>query len=131
MRKLIGSRVAREAGRLTAMVPLAGLAALICVGIAVDFSGRTIEEQNLRDLASSCARVGAQVPGMEELSLLGSVERAYQCLDEHGRSGTVTISGDTLTVYLEDIYVTKLLGIIKIDELPIRATASATMITKP
>jgi len=110
------------------MVPLAGLAALICVGIGVDFSGQTIAEQNLRDQASYCARQGAQAETLGAVNTIRAVGVAYQCLSSEGLSGTVALDGTAITVDVHDTYPTKLLTIVAINELPVRGVASADIL---
>ena len=62
-----------ERGRISAMVPFASLAAIICVGIGVDFSGQILAEQDARDMASFCARQGVQEANADTLSDLGAI----------------------------------------------------------
>ena len=114
----------RQLGRITAMVPVASLAALISIGIGVDFSGQVIAEQQLRDQAAYCARDGAQLATLKVASTSPAVSRAYECLARIGVSGTVTLVGTTLVVTVSGTYSTKLLTIIAIDRLPLRGTAS-------
>ena len=110
------------------MVPMAALAALICVGIGVDFSGQTIAEQQLRDQAAHCAREGATQATLGAKSTATAVNLAYQCLSRDGLNGTVTLSGMTLTVDLSGTYETKLLTTIAINSLPIRGISSAEIL---
>ena len=109
------------------MVPLASLAALICVGIEVDFSGQTIAEQDLRDQASRCARQGAASATMGARSTALAVDTAYQCLSASGLRGTVSLNGTSLVVDLTATYQTKVLTIVAINRLPVRGTASVTI----
>jgi len=119
---------AREEGRIVAMVPLASLAALICVGIGVDFSGQTIAEQNLRDQAAYCARMGGQASTVGATNTAQAINAAYQCLSTGGLSGTVGFDGTSITVEVRDTYRTKLLTIVAIDELPVRGRASSDIL---
>ena len=114
-----------ESGRIVAMVPLASLAALICVGIGVDFSGQTIAEQALRDQVSSCTRSSADWAAMTAAPAHSAVAAAYQCLSDHGLSGTASFADNRLTVTSSGVYQTKLLSIVAISQLPTRATSSA------
>jgi Flp pilus assembly protein TadG len=110
------------------MVPLASLAALICVGIAVDFSGRTQAEQNIRDIAAHCARVGAQEVDISGIPGNAAINVTYQCLTDQGVTGKVYTNGDTVSVIVEDTYTTRILSIILINELPIKGTGSSAII---
>ena len=113
-----------EAGRMVTMVPLAALAALICVGIGVDFAGQTMAEQDLRDQVAACARSSGDWASMAATPAIDSVGSAYQCLFNYGISGTVTYEDETLTVHATGAYQTQLLSIVGVFELPTRATAS-------
>ena len=116
---------AREEGRIVAMVPLASLAALICVGIGVDFSGQTIAEQNLRDQAAYCARQAGQASTLGATNTAHAIDVAYQCLSSQGLSGTATFDGTSITIEVRDNYQTRLLTIVAINDLPVRAVASS------
>jgi len=110
------------------MTPLASLAALICVGIGVDFSGQALAEQDLRDRAGHCARESAQGVPLGAITALNAVASAYQCLSAQGMTGTVQLVDDTLVIRTSGTYRTKILTIIAIDQLPIRGTASAVVL---
>jgi len=110
------------------MVPLASLAALICVGIGVDFSGQTIAEQDLRDQASHCAREGAVQATTGAQSTSEAISIAYQCLATQGLTGTVSLAETMLVVEVTGVYKTKLLSIVTIDKLPLRGYASTNIL---
>jgi hypothetical protein len=111
-----------------AMVPLASLAALIAMGIGVDFSGQVRAEQELRDVASQCARVGAGQVSVGGAPGPGSALSAAQsCLVALGVEGTVSVTGSSLGVSLRGQYSTAILGIIGIADLPLKAEAAATI----
>ncbi|MCL2784147.1 MAG: hypothetical protein FWD55_01665 [Propionibacteriaceae bacterium] len=118
----------REAGRIVTMVPLISFAALICVGIGVDFSGQVTAEQELRDQAWHCARVGAGQIGMTANSALAATTAASRCLDDHGLTGTVALTGDSVIVEVSGTYQTKLLTALGINQLPIQAAASSSIL---
>ena len=111
------------------MVPLMSVAALICVGIGVDFSGQTIAEQELRDQAAHCAREGAARATLGATNTSQAVTIANQCLSTQGLEGTATLEGASLVVEAKGTYTTKLLTIISITQLPLHGTAS-TQITQ-
>ena len=117
-----------EEGRIVAMVPLASLAALICVGIGVDFSGQTIAEQNLRDQAAYCARQGSQASTLGGTNTAQAIDIAYQCLSAQGLSGNVGFNGTAITVEVAGTYHTKLLTIIAINDLKVRGVASSDIL---
>ena len=113
-----------EAGRIVTMAPVAALAALICVGIGVDFAGQTMAEQDLRDQVAACARSSADWASMAATPSIDAVGSAYQCLLNYGISGTVVHEDDSLTVHANGTYQTQLLSIVGVFELPTRATAT-------
>ena len=110
------------------MVPVASLAAMVCVGIGVDFSGQTLAEQDLRDLAAYCAREGAQEILLGASTAFASSDATYRCLSEYGMTGTVSVSDEAVTVNVTGTYSTQLLTLVAIDQLPIRAAASASIL---
>lgn len=111
------------------MVPLASLAALIAVGIGVDFSGQVRAEQALRDTASQCARVGAGQISVGGLPGAGqSMPSAQTCLAHMGLEGVVVADGGSIAVIIRGTYTTTILGIIGIKQLPLKAEASATIL---
>jgi hypothetical protein len=114
----------REAGRIVAMVPMASLAALLCVGLGVDFSGQTLAEQQLRDQAGYCAREGSNQITMGATSTVLAVAQAQNCLARTGTIGTVFLSGRNLVVEVRGSYDTKLLSILMINRLPLKGTAT-------
>jgi hypothetical protein len=108
------------------MAPVASLAAIICVGIGVDFSGQTQLEQDLRDTAAYCARTSTGDVAMGVRADSHSIgAAAYQCLSDQGLSGTVSVQDNQVSVEVQTTYPTRLLSIIAIDHLPVRAIGSA------
>lgn len=124
---LFKTRTDRESGRIVTMVPLAALAALLCVGIAVDLGGQTMAEQDLRDIAAHCAREGAAEAVLGGANSQVALEVANQCLGTSGLTGTTTLAGDSLIVTLTSTYNTKLLTLIGIGTLPVDGTASVVI----
>ena len=124
--RLLGSnRRTSEAGRIVTMVPLASLAAIICVGIGVDFSGQTMAEQVLRDQVAGCARSSADWASVIAFPGLAAVASANQCLSDLGLSGTVAYADDVLTVTSNGVYQTKMLSIVGVSTLATTATATS------
>ncbi len=110
------------------MVPLASLAALIAVGLGVDFSGQTQAEQDLRDQVSYCARLATGQASLGASADRAAVSQAAQdCLTARGLTGTVGLTPARLTVTVQGEYPTKLLSIIGLDRLPVRAVGSAAL----
>ncbi|MCL2471077.1 MAG: hypothetical protein FWF25_04965 [Propionibacteriaceae bacterium] len=118
----------REAGRIVTMVPMASLAALICVGIGVDFSGQTMAEQDLRDQAAQCARQAGEGVAMGAITTSQVVTAAYQCLSAAGLTGNVNFMGTSVSIDVAGTYDTKVLTIISINQLPIHGTATASIL---
>jgi len=111
------------------MIPLAALAAIICVGIGVDFSGQTMAEQDLRDIAAHCAREGAARAAVGADATQTGIDTAEACLAGLGLEGIVTATDTSLSVALAGTYRTKLLSVISVNSLPVRGTASVSLLS--
>jgi hypothetical protein len=110
------------------MVPLASLAALICVGIGVDFSGQTIAEQDLRDQLTTCAKIGAEAAQVADRPLEVARTVANQCLSERGLTGSIEVNPAKITVTSSGDYTTKLLSILGLSHLPVHGVGSASLL---
>lgn len=130
-------REGREQGSLSVFVIGAVVFLVVLAGLVVDSNGKYQASQEAYMAASSAARAGtnalsgqAVVDGT--LALNGSQARtaAQNYLNAAGVTGTVTVIGDTITVTVDDEYRTKYLSLIAINSLPVKATASARIITQ-
>jgi hypothetical protein len=109
------------------MAPVAALAALICVGIGVDFSGQALMEQALRDDAAHCARqVSTQMAAPTTPGHESAAAAVRQCLSQLGLTGKIEVDGATLTVTVDGRYATRLLSVVAIDNLPVHGVVTVT-----
>ncbi len=122
------AQVRCDSGRIAVGVPLFGLAMMIAAGLAVDLPGQIQAEQQLRDYAESCARVGTHVvrPDMTPDGLQ-AINATQECLSELGYDGEVTINGGVLVVDAHSVYRTQFLSMIGISDLPVTGQAAVGM----
>jgi Flp pilus assembly protein TadG len=122
-----------ENGSFTVFVAVLALALFALVGLVVD-GGRAVAAQSAAAGESEqAARLGADQISVEAIRS-GTVaidpesasRAAYAYLHSVGTSGTVTISGQTVTVHIESSEPTVILGIIGVQQIGISASASAT-----
>ena len=125
-RQSVHRRTRRERGRISAGVPIMSVAALICVGIAVDLSGHTLAEQELRDFATSCAQLGVQDVGMGGGAGLEAVSATRECLEQYGLTATVTVVDDTVHAQISGVYHTRVLTIIGVNDIPTQGSGAVT-----
>ena len=109
------------------MVPVAGLAALICLGIGVDFAGQAQAEQDLRDLTAACAREAAAMPPVTASPAWEALDTALACLERYGLTGNAQLADTSVVVESAGTYQTKLLTIIAINTLPVQARSAVTI----
>ena len=122
-----------ERGSVSAWVATTAVAALLLVGIAVDFGGQVHAQQHARDVAAQAARAGGeQVAAASAIRGVGaSVDptAAYQAaatyLAGSGVEGSVSVVDATIVVTTSAPYATKVLGIVGIDTLPATGHAEA------
>lgn len=106
---------------------------LTLAGVIVDGGGKTQTMQQALTISQSAARagtnsaVGNSVSGDAfDLSTPMAVTAAQNYLTSAGVSGTVTVSGDTVTVTVRMVYEPKMLTFL--GDLPVEATGTARLI---
>lgn len=122
-----------ERGSVSLWAVLAAFCMIVIVGIAADFGGQAVAEQQARTSAFEAARAGGQQVDLDQLSRGEPAQTdptqasvaAQAYLDAAGISGTVTVSGNTITVTVTGSYQCNFLSIIGIRSLPVNGTASA------
>lgn len=109
----------------------------ICVGIAVDLTGKVHTQQHARNVAAQAARAGAQeiqasasVRGEPpRSSLIAAKAAAARYLQEAGVKGSVRLVGrDTIVVSTTETYSTRALGIIGMDSMRVTGEGSARVV---
>lgn len=122
-----------ERGSISLWAALAALCMIVIVGIAVDFGGQAVAEQQARSVAFEAARTGGQQVNLDQLVRGGQAQTdpykaasaANAYLADAGVVGSVTVNSDTVTVTITSSYQCSFLSIIGINSLPVTGTASA------
>jgi len=122
-----------ERGSISLWAALAALCMIVIVGIAVDFGGQAVAEQQARSVAFEAARTGGQQVNLDQLvrgqqaqtDPYKAAAAANAYLADAGVVGSVTVNSDTVTVTITSSYQCSFLSVIGIDSLPVTGTASA------
>ena len=126
-----------EAGSVSIWAVLTALAMIVLVGLAADLGGRTFAEQEAREVAAQAARAGAQQVSLDAAARgdaattdpAAAATAAQAHLAAAGLSGDVAVtSPNTITVTVTDTYQTQFLSVIGIASLPVRGSATATLV---
>lgn len=125
-----------ERGSISIWLAMSSFVMVFLVGLAVDLGGQVHTQQRGHDLAAQAARTGAEeVKGgaaIEGRALGIDTARARTAaekyLKEAGITGTVSVTGETLTVTVQDDYPTKFLELIGISNLAVTSTATAHLV---
>ena len=123
----------RERGSVTLWAVLAAFCMIVIVGIAVDFGGQAVAEQQAHSVAFEAARTGGQQVNLDQLvrgqqaqtDPYKAAAAANAYLADAGVVGSVTVNSDTVTVTITSSYQCSFLSIIGINSLPVTGTASA------
>lgn len=122
-----------ERGSISLWAALAALCMIVIVGIAVDFGGQAVAEQQARSVAFEAARTGGQQVNLDQLvrgqqaqtDPYKAAAAANAYLADAGVVGSVTVNSATVTVTITSSYQCSFLSIIGINSLPVTGTASA------
>lgn len=122
-----------ERGSVSAFVVIMAVALVACAGLVVDGGRLVAGRTEAADHAENAARVGAQ----EAADLRGEAwsinpaaasAAAQTYLDSHGVSGTVAVSGRTITVTVTVSKTMTLLGVVGPSNRSVTATRAAELI---
>ncbi len=122
-----------ESGSLTVFAVVVSVALFAIFGLVID-AGRALAARNTaQDEAELAARVGADQlstealrQGLVEIDPSAAIERADSYLRSISQTGSTTVSGQTVTVSIDEMTPTVMLGIIGINRIAIAVSASAT-----
>lgn len=97
---------ARERGSVSILIAVLGVSFLVVAGLAIDGGRKLGALSEARDLADSAARAGAQAIDLAHYNATGVVRldptaassAANRYLAATGHTGTVNVSGNTVTV---------------------------------
>lgn len=132
-----GVRVRRgwrdDSGQVTAFVVVLVTGLLALIGLTLDGGLALAAKVNADDQAQSAARAGAQAIDLATYRASGqvvlvpaeAVADAQNYLAAIGATGTVTISGTTVTVSITAIHHTELLGLVGIHTIVMHGVGSA------
>lgn len=130
------SRDERGSASIWAILVIAG-AFTVLLGLVVD-GGRVIDERVAASRAAAqAARAGADAlsaasvrSGSDAIDVEAARARAQTYLRDAGMSGTVSVTGDTVTVTVTGRSTNQILGVIGVTSFPIDETESARAITE-
>ena len=120
-------------GQVTAFVVVLMLGILTLAGLSLDGGLALAANVKATGHAEAAARAGAQAidlalyraTGTVRLLPADAVAYAHRYLAAAGAFGTVTVSGDTVTVTVTASQHTQLLGLVGISSLAVRGTGTA------
>ena len=135
----MGHRGRRERGTATIWVLGMTTALLATAGLVLDGGNALNERMALADDVEQAARAGALE--IDEVHLRATDEvvidqaaasaRSRQFLADRGyRTGTVVVVGETIRVEARETVTTHLLSLVGVDQFEIRASATATAVTR-
>lgn len=122
-----------DEGRVSAFVVVLTMGILALAGLTLDGGLALAAKVEANGQAEAAARAGAQAIDLtvyrtsDRLQLVPAqaVANAHSYLAAVGASGTVTVSGDTVTVTVTASQNTQLLGMVGISSLTVHGTGSA------
>lgn len=122
-----------DEGRATAFVLVLTVGILALAGLTLDGGLALSAKVQANGQAESAARAGAQAIDLTAYRSTGAlhlvpaqaVAAAHSYLATVGAQGSVTVSGDTVTVTITATHRTQLLGLVGISSLTVHGTGSA------
>lgn len=122
-----------ESGSLSVFVAVFALALFALIGLVVDAGRAVSAKRSAYDVAEQAARTGAGQLSINALRLgqvmvdpSAAIQAADAYLAAAGQTGTTSVSGDTVSVRIDESEPTVVLQIIGIDRINVSAVASAT-----
>lgn len=126
-------RRAREDGVISASVAVMAVAIVAVAGLAYDGGAIITATAHARDVAQAAARAGTQAvataavhEGRADLDPSGATAAAESFLDAAGLTGTVSVTGATVTVTVQLVQPMRLLPV---PDRVVVATGSATAVS--
>lgn len=122
-----------ERGSLTAFVAVLAVGLLVLVGLVVDGGRAVVAKRQAMDIAEQAARLGADQLSVDALRAgkivvdpAAASTAVTRYLASAGEVGTMSVSGDSVTVRVTAGASTSVLRMIGISSIPVSAEASAT-----
>jgi Flp pilus assembly protein TadG len=127
----------RDSGALTLMMAVMMVILLVFAGLVIDGGRKLDEAQNAYAIAQEAARAGAGMVNTADAYKSGTYEvdvpqaraAAQAYLASAGYNGTVSISGNNITVTVQVVEHTTVLSLIGIDTLKSTGSATASLVT--
>lgn len=124
---------AGDEGRVSAFVVTVLVAILALAGLSLDGGLALADKVRANGQAEAAARAGAQALDLGAYRATGALRlvpteataQAHTYLAKVGQTGTVTVTGDTVTVTLTATHRTQLLTLVGIPALSVHGSASA------
>ncbi|MDN5771544.1 MAG: pilus assembly protein [Microlunatus sp.] len=133
------ARASSDRGSVSTWAVMFGVVAILLVGIAVDFGGRVVAQQEAADVARQSARAGGQpldrASAMQGRGGSTAPEQGAEAAREYlagydGVTGEVSVvDGTSIQVTTRTTYQTKFLRIVGINELSATASATSRVVT--
>ena len=134
-RALLRGRTSDDRGSATVWMIGVTVASFLMIGLVLDGGVMLRSRSDAFSTAASAARVGAQqldpdaaVEGLSVLDPIAAEQAVLDYLDAHGVTGTVTVTGDTVTVTVSTAARLQMLRVVGGDTVTFDATATAEAI---
>jgi hypothetical protein len=129
-------RVPGDRGSVTGYTVIVTIAAIVFAGLVLDAGMAVATKVQAISTAQSAARAAARELDLTHLRATGTIRvhpaqartSAQDWLARAGWNGTVTTTGNQVTVTVTGAADTQLLGLVGINTIPVGATATATAI---
>lgn len=130
-------RLRDEEGSLSAFLLVVVVVLVVVIGLVVDSAGKYSADSQAQQIASNAARTAVNsingdtvLVGATTLDASQAQAAAEQYLAAAGVTGTVTVSGQVVSVDVETTYTTKFVSLVGINSLTGTGSASAQLITE-
>jgi hypothetical protein len=133
------ARPGRDSGTVTGYTVIVTLAVLAFAGLVLDAGLAVATKVDAVSVAQSAARAGARELDLAHLRTTGEIrldpaaahDTATSWLATAGLAGSVTVTGEQVTVTVTTAQDTQLLQLVGVDSIPVGATATATAVSPP
>ena len=130
-------RLREEEGSLSAFLLVVVVVLVVVIGLVVDSAGKYSADSQAQQIASNAARTAVNyingetvLVGTTALNSAAAQAAAEEYLAAAGATGTVTVSGQVVSVEVETTYTTKFVSLVGINSLTGTGSASAQLINE-
>lgn len=131
------ARLRDEDGSLSVFLVAGVVVLIVVIGLVVDSAGKYQADSEAQQIASNAARTAVNsisgdtvLVGSTALNAAQAQTAGQEYLAAAGVEGTVTVSGQVVSVEVENTYTTRFLSLIGINSLPGTGSASAQLISE-